>query len=466
MAIVATERVGNLGYLGLAPETAPGTAAIPDDWTLLYDETMTTDAQLQDQTPIYGVPFETYATLQGQRKHTGEVTVVAEPNTLTYFLDSLYSRSAVAITYTFTITSASASAGATYTNNGNTYTVTNAVSSSTTLVATGPGAPSASGTLTYVSGTPTGNITFSAAVAGTSNWGFTLTANPTKSYTMDISTGNFVKRFFGVMASKMTPSWNKNELQAKVSLSALGSFLGAQLSTAPTGSNPYTVTFETAYSPTPTAGLVVGDLIRFYHQGGASYTDAAIATVVSGTQITTTTNVTSFVAGDYMYLRPATPSFNVLNTFLWSNTEFQFGSTLTAAKSAAQTRVEQGSTWELMNNFEKDAGSDRSGSEDPASLVRTTGNVSLTVKKFFDLTDDVQLYKLLTNTACIVTHFAGATNQYQFQISYPQIVTDNPLPQLKAKEVNYSTIKYHPDYNSATSGGFSISVNNSLTTIT
>lgn len=399
MPIPNFERVGNLGYCALSPETVIGTAVTPTDATLLYDETMTTNYNLQDQAPIYGQPFETFATLPGQRTHSGDVTVVGEPNTLAYFIDMLYTRGSV----------------------------------------------SGSGPYT---------------------WPFSLTAAPTKSYTMDVSTGNLVKRYFGVMASKITPSWNKNEMQLKVSMSALGSFLGAQIAATPTGSGPYTVAFSTEYSDTPTAGLVVGDLIRFYHHGGSSYTDATIATVVDGTHITTATNVTTFAVGDYMYLRPATPSFDTLNTFLWSKTQFQFADNLTDAASASPLRVEQGSTWELDNNFEKAGGSDRSGSADPASLVRTTGMVGLTIKKFFDHTDDLELYKSLANSACIVTHYAGPSNEYQFQIKYPQLVTDDPLPKLKAKEVNYESIKMHPAYNSDASGGFSIQVINSLATIT
>ena len=89
MAIPDFERVGNLGYLGMAPESTIGTAVTPTDWTLLYDESLTTNYNLQDQAPIYGMPFETYATLPGMRAHTGDVTVVAEANTFTYFSGQL-----------------------------------------------------------------------------------------------------------------------------------------------------------------------------------------------------------------------------------------------------------------------------------------------------------------------------------------------------------------------------------------
>ena len=65
-------------------------------------------------------------------------------------------------TYTFTVTSANATAGATYTNNTQTFTVTHTIVGETSLVATGTGAPTSSGTLTKSGGTGDATITFSA----------------------------------------------------------------------------------------------------------------------------------------------------------------------------------------------------------------------------------------------------------------------------------------------------------------
>lgn len=78
-------------------------------------------------------------------------------------------------TYTFTVTSANATAGALYANNGQTFTVTTTISGATTLVTTGPGLPSASGTLTKVSGTGDPTITFSTYVLSATP--YSLTAN-------------------------------------------------------------------------------------------------------------------------------------------------------------------------------------------------------------------------------------------------------------------------------------------------
>ena len=65
--------------------------------------------------------------------------------------------------YTFTIPSSSINAGTIYTNNGHTFYVSTTTSSSTTLTASGTGSPGASGTLTFVSGSPSGNLSFSAS---------------------------------------------------------------------------------------------------------------------------------------------------------------------------------------------------------------------------------------------------------------------------------------------------------------
>ncbi|HEY5236378.1 MAG TPA: hypothetical protein VIJ14_09390 [Rhabdochlamydiaceae bacterium] len=69
--------------------------------------------------------------------------------------------------YTFTVTSANATVGATYSNNGQTFTVSATIVAATTLVCTGTGAPSASGTLTLVSGTGDATIAFSAFTQNT-----------------------------------------------------------------------------------------------------------------------------------------------------------------------------------------------------------------------------------------------------------------------------------------------------------
>jgi hypothetical protein len=458
------ERLANLGYLGLVKEATPGVALTPTDFIPLYDETLGTNMNFVDQQPIFGNKFATYATLQGLRSHKGDVTVMAEPNTTAKLFDALLTKVSSATTYTFTVTSANATVGATYTNNSVTFTVTATIAAQTTLIATGTGAPAASGTLTKASGTGDATITFSAAVAGNTTHSFGV-INDSNSYTWDISTGNVVSRYFGVKASKITPTWNKTEMQWKVSISALGSFQGRALASTPTGSGPYTVVLDTTYDPNPTTGLVVGDLIRFYHAPGTTI-DATVASVTNGTTITTTTNVTSMVQGDMVYLRPATVAFTVLPTFIWPKTQFKFGTTAALALAATQFRVEQGSVFETIHSFESDDGAPRSGGFDPASLVRTTGDATLKVKKFFDTPDDIATMNSLTKTALVISHLAGATNQYECRVTFNHLTTDGTIvPNIKSKDIAYSEIDFHPDYDLTDGQAYAVQVTNALTTI-
>lgn len=66
------------------------------------------------------------------------------------------------ILYTFNVSLSNASVGATFTNNGQTFTVVSPIAPGTTLICTGTGAPSASGTLTKTGGVGDASIAFSS----------------------------------------------------------------------------------------------------------------------------------------------------------------------------------------------------------------------------------------------------------------------------------------------------------------
>lgn len=467
-----TENIGNPGYCLFGPEATIGTAVTPVDSAQMTDETMQTAYNFENQTPIAGNYVDTYQVLPGLRTHMGDITIVAEPNTATYLVDSLLSRGSVLTMYTFTVTSANATIGATYTNNGQTFTVAATIAASTTLICYGTGAPLASGTLTKATGTGDATITFSAMAAGTNyTWPFIL-ANPSKSYTIDVSIGGslavgngLVKRFYGCMVESLTPSFTNNQMFLKASISALGSYEGRLITTV-TGAGPYTVNLDTQYTATPTAGLVVGDLIAFYNSANA-ITTATIASIPNSTSITTSTNVTTFTANSsIMYLRSQSPTFNILNPFLWSNTQFCFGSTASVALGAAQTRLEQGSAWNINWPFENKGGSPRSGNADPASLVRLTATTGLDIKKFFGSPQDIVDFNQLTKNACVIRHFAGSSNQYELRVTLNHLVTDSPVPSIGAKKVNYANIKYHTQLDTTDSQMFDLKLINGLATIT
>lgn len=86
------ERLGNLGYFAQATQPDKNTVSIPSFFTPLYDESLTTNANLQKQQPAAGSPFATRDVLRGQRDHQGDITVPAEPNTSFHMYDNLLSR--------------------------------------------------------------------------------------------------------------------------------------------------------------------------------------------------------------------------------------------------------------------------------------------------------------------------------------------------------------------------------------
>lgn len=400
---MATARLSNLGYLMLSKETTPGTPVLPAIAVPLYDESMGTDANIIDINPADGTKFATYASLPGVRSHKGDVTVLFEANTAAHFFNSLLTQG-------------------TSTNSG--------------------------GVFTYP---------------------FTL-GSDSASYTWDVSLGNIVKRFYGVKASKINPSLNKNEWQAKVSVSALGSFDGRTVASI-TGTGPYVVTLDDTnayFDGNPTKGLVVGDLIRFYDTATSAYVCDGTITVLTATQVTFTVNsgvTTAIGAGDIIQLRPQTPTYNNLQPFLWSKTRFCFGATASAALSATHTPVDNGSTWDIMHNFSEADGAQRSGSFDPASLDRTTGDIDLTIKKLTDTPEDLAAYKALTKSACVVRMYAGSTNQYECRITYNQLVMDTPLGNIKSGSLVMSTEKYHTNMNFTDGQAFDVKVLNALATV-
>lgn len=300
-------------------------------------------------------------------------------------------------------------------------------------------------------------------------FGLSAATDP-NSYTIDVSTGNVVKRFWGVQASKISPAWNKNELQLKVGLSALGSFRSRDIATVATT----TLTLadpKGIYNGAPNKGLVVGDLVRIYKSSTGATLDTTIATVnVDGITVTLAASAAAFAAGDTIALRPATPSMTLLDSFLWSRTEFRFAATAAAALTAPQTRVESGSEFELMHDFNDDGGEARSGNFDPATLIRKTGDANLKVKKYFDTTEDLANFQNLTKTACVIRHWSGTqvagVGQYELRIVFNNLKTDGKItPSLKADDIEYSEIDYHINYDTSDAASWSVVVINNLATI-
>lgn len=386
------ERIGVLGYAGIAVESVAGTAATPTDWIPFVTLNIGTDKQLDEDTAAFAVYHDVYQVNAGIRAHTGSAEFIAEPNTAAKLMN-----------------------------------------------------------MHATAGSSTGS--------GPYTWPFTYTGTTApKSYTIDKSSGNIVERFYGCQIEKITPKFDKSQMRFTVDISALGSFQGRQIASV-SGSGPYTVVLDTTYDPSPTTGLVTSDLIRFYHAGSATI-DATVASITNGTTITTSTNVSTMVAGDFVYLRPATPSLGTLvnQPFLWPKSQYCFGATASAALSATQTRLESGSVWELNHPFNDKKGEERSGGFDPASLVRLPPKPTFKIKKFFDTPDDLEHWLQTDKTACVIRHYAGATNQYEFRVTFNNLRSKVLKTQIDAKKVIYAEIEFTPTWDTSDAQAVAVTV--------
>ncbi|WP_091251729.1 hypothetical protein [Arthrobacter sp. ok909] len=364
----------------------------PDTFVPLYDENLSSNLNLDDDTAIVGLKFARLQSIQGQRDHGGDLTVMAEPNTTAQLFDMLLTR-----------------------------------------------------------GTVTG--------ANPYTWPFTLGFTDPNSYTLDISNGVTVTRFWGVQASKISPVFAKNEMQHKVSISALGSFQGREIASISTT----TLTLKTDYDPTPTNGLVTGDLVNIWKASDGSLTSFTVSSVTATTVVLNST-AAAFAAGDMLVLRPATQSLPALyaTPFTWGRTQFCFGATAAAALSATHTPVEQGSTWEVMHNFKDSKGELRSGGLDPVALLRTRGDISLKISKIFNGPDEVKNFTGIKKTALVIRCYAAASNgtTYELRITFNnlKLKKGGDGPDLKVGTWEYYQLEYNADYDSSDAQAWDVKV--------
>jgi hypothetical protein len=294
---------------------------------------------------------------------------------------------------------------------------------------------------------------------------FSLNATNPNSYTVDIAKGPVVYRYLGVEASEIKPTFVNNEMHLNCKLHALRSFADRGIATISTTS----ITLDTKFTPAPNVGLQVGDLVQITSATGSP---AALSTTVSSVNIDGITVVlgasaAAFAGGSAtINIRPATPSLNVLAPFLFSSTQFCFGATAAAALSAAHTPMEETSEWTIMHKFAKDQGEHRSGSQDPASLLRTLGDVDMKLKKYFSNTTDQDNFQNIAGQGLVVRHYAGANNQYELRCTFNDIrIMDGADPALNSGQILYSDMKVAPALKAADGQAFDVKCINSLSTI-
>jgi hypothetical protein len=288
---------------------------------------------------------------------------------------------------------------------------------------------------------------------------------PPNSYTVDLSFVSQVVRYIGVEASKITIGWDGEKMVFNIDVSALKSFLSAEVASV-TGAGPYTVTLNaTESNPSPTTGLVVGDLFQIYDVSAAAYLTATIATIPSGTTLTCVANVAAGASGDILTLRPATPSYSTLTPFLAGKSEWRFAATASAALSAANTSVELSSEISIMYDFANGEGTKRFGSFDPATLPRSVYDSNVSLKRFFDTPQDIRDWNARNKQALVFRAFSGATNQYEFRVTLNDLRTSQlAIPSESASNI-LKEMTLLPNYDQTDGKGFEVAFINTVATI-
>src|SRR6185295_16185979 len=107
---MATERLGNLGYLMMGKETTKGTPVIPAIAIPIYKESFNTMLNHDEDNPIVGLQVMPYNMYMGLRDHEWSFTCLGEPNMAQYIFDMLLTQGSVTgagpYTHPFTVGSA------------------------------------------------------------------------------------------------------------------------------------------------------------------------------------------------------------------------------------------------------------------------------------------------------------------------------------------------------------------------
>ena len=389
------EQNAAIGYAALKKETTKGTAVTPNVYVPYYNQSLKTDTHYMSDEPVYGNKFRRRETLQGLRSHGGSLTVMAEPNTMAYWLDMLMTK-----------------------------------------------------------GTTTGTDPYTHP--------YTVSATDPKSYTLDVSYGSQVARFFGVEASKIGFGWDGEKMVANIDTSGLGSFIGREIASVST--TVVTLKADGYDYTTPTNGLVNSDLVAVKKVDGSLTTNFTV-TSFTATTVTLSATAAAFAAGDMLVLRAATPSYTLLTPFLWGRTEFRFGVDASTALSATQTRMDSGTELAVMHDFAEAEGTKRSGAFDPASLPRTQYDVDVKLKKFFDTADEVKYWNARSKRALVMRAYSGSTGQHELRVTLNNLVFSEVSIPTESGGVIYSEITALPNYDSTDTQAVDVKIINGVSTI-
>jgi len=389
------ERLSDKGYMALIVEATKGTAVIPTVYLPLMAETVRTQINMNSPAFIFGNKAARWKSFMGLRKHTGKIECLATPGTVGYFFDMLLQK---------------------------------------------------------------GNTTGADPYTNPYTLGDTV-----HSYTIDFLKGQIVKRFIGVEAKNIGIDFQENIMKLVVDVAARKQVSTMELNGTPTGSGTYTITLKTDYDASPTTGLVAGDYMRLYKAAGTTI-DFEVVSVVSATTITTGTNVTSGAAADTISLRSREPSdadyddTDLSNPFTFGRSEYCFGATATAALSATHTGIEQGSgVWNISHAITPEDGANRSGSLDPVIMPRGQGDVTVSIKRYFDTAEEWNHYLSIAKRALVIRHYAN-DDTHELRITLNDIRKESFDDPLEISGLIYQEFNHRAHYDTTDNQMFDVKV--------
>lgn len=205
-----------------------------------------------------------------------------------------------------------------------------------------------------------------------------FTVGTPKTYTIEISKGSYVQRYFGVTADQVKFDFSDGKLQATISVKCMGQVSIATLGVTTSGAVT-TLVLDDEYDIAPTRGLVAGDVLDC---GGVACT---ITAITNDTTLAITSATVGKTAGQVMYLKPQSVTLATLSEPLYfGNLLAGFGASASAAATASATRGASTALYDLSitikNNVFSTNGSTRF---DPVAILQGTKEAQIALKQLF-----------------------------------------------------------------------------------
>jgi len=231
---------------------------------------------------------------------------------------------------------------------------------------------------------------------------FTVDADSTDYYTVDILKGNYVHRFVGVQATKLNFSFEDGKLILEAELVSRAKFNYGTLKTALTGAGMTTVEFDEEFDPEPCKGLVAGDVIQTWASGVA--TNVTVATVAADYKsITCASTTVTASAGALITLKEQTPSYSSLKRpFRFGQMLVGIGANETASTSAAGAYATATPVDELTFEFDNQIQEHHASGDNNPLLLLGIPDASVKIKKLFETAEDIQQWNDIAKKAITI----------------------------------------------------------------